>query len=354
VALKPGTAVGRYLITEHIGAGGMGDVYRASDPAMDRDCALKLMHVHLDDDEDFPERFRREARALARVRHHAVPVAYDAGEWNGHLWIALEFIDGPPLRQRIADGPLNPCAATAIVDRIADALDVVHGVGVLHRDVKPGNIVLGSDGAVLVDFGIAKRAGDQALTAYGAIVGTPYYLAPERCRGEDAVAASDRYALACVAWEALTGRPPFARASAPLTIRAHIDDPVPRLPAHYAAMQPVFDLALAKRPEDRPATAVEFARALREALAAAAATATATSTMALSPPDRRTHLGVVKWFSDEKGFGFITPDDGGRDVFVHFSGIAGDGFRTLSEGAHVAYKVDESGKAPKAINVRLV
>jgi serine/threonine protein kinase len=364
MTLPEGTMLEQYRIGGRVGGGGMGEVYRALDTRLARDSALKVMHSSLQDDEEFRERFLREARSLARVRHPAVPVVFGSGEWEGRLWMALEFIEGPSLRDELKQSALPAPRVVEVIDRIASAVDAIHGADMVHRDIKAANIVLGHDGAFLVDFGLAKRPSDLTLTNLGAVIGSCFYMAPERCRGEDGGPASDLYSLACVAWEALVGRPVFGAPSDVLTMLAHITNPVPVIPDPYRNLQPVFSRALSKTPSERHTTAAEFARELRSALGfrpptdasdRTAETAVVPSPEILKAPappgsDPR-FVGTVKWFTDDKGFGFITPDAGSRDLFVHHTGINADGYRSLPEGARVTFDIDTSAKGPKAVNV---
>jgi eukaryotic-like serine/threonine-protein kinase len=277
----PGTVAGRYALRERIGAGGMCEVWRADDLRLDRPVALKLLLPHLAHDADARARFEVEARRAARIASPRVVRVLDAGEAAGsedaaagvegpEAWMAMELVDGPPLSQVLAAGPLAPASALRVAVEVAEGLAAAHELGVVHRDVKPGNVLLAADGARLSDFGIARAEGDARVTATGQMVGTAAYLAPEQARGELATPASDVYALGCVLFEALTGRPRFAGegpmqvALARVGAATHVADLGPDVPP--GAAQAAVDL-LAEDPAARPPDGAAAAARLRRALA---------------------------------------------------------------------------------------
>jgi serine/threonine protein kinase len=233
----PGYEIGGFVIEEVAGRGAMGVVYRAAQPALGRLVALKVIAEPLVADAAFRERFEREARAAAPLGHPNIVSVHEAGELDGVLYIAMQWVDGGDLRHHIAKtGPLPPIQASRAVSQIAEALDVAHAAGILHRDVKPANILLRplSSGlhAYLTDFGVTRPfvelgSSIDTLTQNGQIVGTPGFLAPEQIEGRDVDGRADLYALCCVLFEALTGRPPFQRDTAVATLLAHTSAPRP-------------------------------------------------------------------------------------------------------------------------------
>ncbi|MDT5218405.1 MAG: serine/threonine kinase PknH [Mycobacterium sp.] len=270
---EAGTRFGPYLLRRVLGRGGMGTVYEAEDTAMDRVVALKLISGSYAQDKDYRQRLQREARIAGRLQDpHVVPI-HSTGEIDGHLYVDMRLINGTDLETVLKQsGPLQPAKAVAVVRQIASALDAAHAAGVLHRDVKPGNILITADDfAYLVDFGIANAATEQKLTQMGDVLGTWTYMAPERFRGDPAevTASADTYALACVLFEALTGEPPFTGDTATL-VGAHLTEPVPRVSSRLGlppGLDDVIARGMAKRPEDRYATTGDFARAAEQALA---------------------------------------------------------------------------------------
>ena len=263
----------RYRDIRPIAHGGMGEIFLAVDQVLGREVAVKVLAERFAQDEALRERFKREALAAARLSgNHNIVTIFDVGEHNGRPIIVMEYLAGGSLEQRI-DGTKLPGAAQVLgwLDEAAGALDAAHEAGIVHRDVKPGNLLLDArDHVKVADFGIASAAGMDSFTQTGTVLGTAGYLSPEQARGERATAASDRYALGIVAWELLTGRRPFAAASPTAEAVAHVNDPVPSAHAANralpAAYDRIFERALAKDPAARYATASEFAGALRRAL----------------------------------------------------------------------------------------
>jgi serine/threonine protein kinase len=271
-SLEVGARFGPYLLKRLIGSGGMGRVFEAEDTVLERSVALKLISATYAQDPDYRTRLQREARIAGRLQDpHVVPI-HGAGEIDGQLYVDMRLINGIDLDTTLKrTGRLAPPRAVAVVSQIASALDDAHAAGVLHRDVKPGNILLtANDFAYLVDFGIANAAAETKLTQLGDVLGTWTYMSPERFSGNSAAvtASVDIYALACVLFEALTGSPPFAgdRVS---VIGAHLSQPAPRpsLTARVpAALDEVVARGMAKQPEHRYATAGDLARAAEAAL----------------------------------------------------------------------------------------
>jgi serine/threonine-protein kinase len=272
-----GSRVAGYRLEEQIGAGGMAVVFRARDERLGRLVALKVLAPGLAADEAFRQRFIRESRAAATVDDpHIIPV-YEAGEADGVLFIAMRYVPGGDVRAVIRRaGHLSPRRATGIISAVASALDAAHAAGLVHRDVKPANMLLdarpGRPAHVyLSDFGLSKgELSSVDLTGSGQFLGTPSYSAPEQIQGKSVDGQADQYSLACAAFELLSGEPPFRRAHATAVIWAHMSEPPPplssRLPGLPRAVDGVFGKALAKEPDNRYRSCREFADALRKAL----------------------------------------------------------------------------------------
>ncbi|MGZ8778092.1 MAG: serine/threonine-protein kinase [Mycobacterium sp.] len=268
-----GTPFGRYKLVELLGRGGMGDVWRAYDTVTDRVVAVKVLPAHLADDQTFQERFRREARAAAGLNNpHVVPI-HDFGEIDGRLFVDMRLIEGEDLGTLLRSGPLPPQRAIKIIEQIALALFAAHRIGLVHRDVKPSNILVTEDDfAYLIDFGIARVAGEAGLTDTGAAVGTWAYMAPERFSTGAADARADVYALTCVLYEALTGESPFPAKTLEQIATAHMLQPPPKpstvRPQIPQAMDQVITTGMAKEPDQRYASTKDLATAARAAVGA--------------------------------------------------------------------------------------
>ena len=271
-SLEVGSQFGPYRLTRMVGSGGMGSVFEAEDTTLQRSVALKLISSTYAQDPSYRERLQREARIAGRLRNpHVVPI-HGAGEIDGQLYVDMRLIDGVDLDTTLArSGRMSPQRAVAIVSQIASALDDAHAAGVLHRDVKPANILLTeNDFAYLVDFGIANTAAESKLTQAGDVIGTWAYMAPERLGGDPAMVtgSADVYALACVLYETLTGSPPFQGDSISVA-GAHITQPPPRPSAQGgipAALDEVIARGMAKEPHHRYASAGALARAAQAAI----------------------------------------------------------------------------------------
>ena len=266
--------LGRYEILAEIGRGGFAIVYRARDTKLDRIVALKILHSQLITDPKFIRRFRQEAQAAARFDHPHIVTVYDVGEEAGQNYLAMEFLSGQPLSRLVERGPLPVEQAVSVVEQIAGALDVIHSQGLVHRDVKPGNIMLDDTGqTTLLDFGIVRAAEGTRLTTTMAVLGTPEYMAPEQAEIEGAAGVdwrADIYALGVVAYEMLVGRPPFVGKSPTGILYKHIHEPPPAPTALNPGLSPVLELvllkALAKGREERFQRAGVFAAELRRVL----------------------------------------------------------------------------------------
>jgi ABC-type branched-subunit amino acid transport system substrate-binding protein len=257
-ALDAGAAFAGYRIEEEVGRGGMGVVYRAIDTRLERPVALKLVAPELAEDQRFRERFLRESRLAASIDHGNVLPIYEAGEHEGRLFLAMRFVEGTDLKALLArQGTLPVERALAILGRVADALDAAHAKGLVHRDVKPANVLLDERGhPYLSDFGLTKEAGG-ASTQTGHIVGTLDYLAPEQIRGEEIDGRTDQYALACLLYECLAGKPPFSRGTEAEVLWAHMQEEPPAL-RDYPALDPILGRALAKEKDERHPSCGEF------------------------------------------------------------------------------------------------
>jgi len=277
----------RYREPELIGRGGMGDIYRATDAVLGRVVAIKILAERYAEDKSIRERFTREALSAARLSGEPNTVTiYDVGEHDNRPYIVMEYLGGGSLDDVLeSDGVQVPERVLTWLEEAARALDVAHREGVVHRDVKPANLMLDGEGHVHVaDFGIASSAGMASLTMTGTVLGTAGYLSPEQAQGDRAGPASDRYALGIVAWELLTGTRPFESESATAEAAAHINAPIPAVSAAGdlpRELDPVFERALAKDPAERHGTAGEFVAALRAAFSESAGS---TSTLAVPPP----------------------------------------------------------------------
>ena len=266
-----GTPFGRYRLIELLGRGGMGEVWRAFDTETQRVVALKLLSAQLASDPQFEQRFRREAFAAAGLAEpHVVPI-HQFGEIDGRLYVDMRLIEGRDLESILKDGPLEPGRAIWIIDQIASALHAAHRIGLVHRDVKPSNILIAEDDfAYLIDFGIARAVGETKLTGTGSVIGTWAYLAPERLTSGQADPRADIYALTCVLHECLTGSQPFPSTSLEQQIAAHVSMPPPRpsalrdtVPANLDA---VIAKGMAKDPLERYSTTRELVDAARSAI----------------------------------------------------------------------------------------
>jgi streptogramin lyase len=301
--LSIGGVLAGYRIEGLAGRGGMGVVYRATQLGLERQVALKLIAPELAQDESFRERFKRESRTAAQIEHRHVIAVYEAGEADGELFIAMRFIDGIDMRELIRrEGRIEPARAARLLAQIASALDAAHARGLVHRDIKPGNVLIAHedarDHAYLTDFGLSKRLGSEsAVTRTGVWVGTVDYIAPEQIQGLPLDARSDVYSLGCLLYHALTGRVPFERDSDVAKIFAHMSEPPPPVTEAIAGLPADLDAvvrrAMAKEPGDRYPSAGDLGRAALAAVegrrVAAAERSVATGEAA---PSRRTLRGT--------------------------------------------------------------
>jgi serine/threonine protein kinase len=322
MALAPGTRLGPYAITAPIGAGGMGEVYKATDARLDRTVAVKVLPEHVASDPDLKQRFEREAKTLAALSHPNICPVFDVGSQEGIDFLVMEYLEGETLEQRLTKGALPLDQALQIGIQIADGLAAAHRAGIIHRDLKPGNVILTKSGAKLLDFGLAKSgapavAGNLSmlpttppnLTAQGAILGTFQYMAPEQLEGKDADARTDIFAFGSTLYEMLTGRKAVDGQSQANLIGAILKD----TPAPVSATQPLATVSLdrlvaqclAKDPDDRWQSARDVMLQLKAILGGADVTSTTSSTV---PPR---HRQVLPWVAAVVG------------ILVGFAGVAG-------------------------------
>src|SRR3954447_24492775 len=272
--LESGSRLGNYEIAALLGQGGMGVVYEALQLSLSRRVALKVIAPELSRNDRFQERFRREGRSQAALDHPHVVTVHDFGEAEGHLYISMQLIRGPSLKELIARGELDLGRVQRILRPIADALDTAHEDGLIPRDFKPQNILVGSrDHAYLADFGLTQALGQPGLTRTGQFVGTLDYIAPEQIHGRPATRRSDVYSFGAVLFECLTGKPPYVRESDAATLFAHVSEPLPRVsemrPGAPPTVDEVLSRAMAKDPEARLASATAVMDELAAAIGSA-------------------------------------------------------------------------------------
>ena len=275
-----GSSIGPYRVEELLGRGGMGVVYRATDLRLGRPVALKLLSPELSGDARFRARFERESQLAASIDHAGIIPVYEAGDADGLLYIAMRYVDGSDLAQLLRrEGPLEPSRAIELVGQLAEALDAAHARGLIHRDVKPSNVLVAREGprehVYLADFGLTQTSGPDSVTASGQVVGTVAYMAPEVIRGEQPGAAADVYALGCVLFECLAGEVPFSGSNEAAVIYGHLETPPPSVRDRAAqlpdALDPVIAQALAKDPAERYGSGAAMVADARAALGAAPA-----------------------------------------------------------------------------------
>src|SRR5712672_782121 len=277
MALPPGTKLGPYEIVAQLGAGGMGEVYRARDTRLERDVAVKVLPASLASDANLRQRLQREAKAVSKLSHPHICTLHDIGHQDGVDFLVMELVEGETLEQRLMKGPLPSDQTLQVAAQVADALAKAHKLGFVHRDLKPANIMLTKTGAKLMDFGLAKQSGPAPLataltemtmehaklTSEGMLVGTFQYMAPEQLEGKDADARTDIFALGELIYEMATGQPAFSATSRASLIAAILtSEPAPMTALHAMtppALERVVRKCLAKDPDERWQSASDLA-----------------------------------------------------------------------------------------------
>ncbi|MBF8285680.1 MAG: Protein kinase protein, partial [Anaerolineales bacterium] len=294
-----GKTIGPYRVVEQVGVGGMATVYKAYQPSMDRYVAIKILPHYLSQDPEFVKRFQREARAIAKLEHaHILPV-HDYGEYEGIAYIVMRYVEAGTLKDRMAQGQLPLDEIGRLIEQIGGALDYAHRLGVIHRDIKPGNVLLDTQGdTYLSDFGLARMMeATQQLTASGVGLGTPAYMSPEQGQGVKVDHRSDIYSLGVILYEMVTGHVPFEAETPMAVVIKHITDPLP-LPRTVKPDVPepierVILRALAKDPAHRYQTAGEFVQALAVAVRNVSVPEAARPVVAEAAPARREDVSLV-------------------------------------------------------------
>lgn len=294
--LAEGEQIAGYTVVRCLGAGGMGEVYLAQHPRLPRLDALKVLSAAVSADEEYRQRFHREAEMAATLWHPNIVSVHDRGDFDGLLWISMDYVQGTDAAKLLTDrypNGMRPDEVVRIVTAVASALDYAHQRGLYHRDVKPANILIADPGTpderpMLADFGIARQAGDASgLTGTNMTVGTVAYAAPEQLRGDHIDGRADQYALAATAYQLLTGKPPFSHSNPAVVISAHLTAEPPvigEVRPELSGLGPVFDQALAKSPDNRFDRCIDFARALEHRIGADdAALETVASRVAAQP-----------------------------------------------------------------------
>ncbi|BBZ09375.1 serine/threonine-protein kinase PknF [Mycolicibacterium doricum] len=305
--LAQGEVIAGYTILRSLGHGGMGEVYLAQHPRLPRQDALKVLTAAVSADGEYRQRFQREADIAATLWHPHIVSVHDRGDFEGLLWISMEFVQGTDAARLLAERYSNgmpPDVVVRIITAVASALDHAHERGLYHRDVKPANILIANPGspderAMLADFGIAHQAGDASgLTGTNMTVGTVAYAAPEQLRGDHIDGRADQYALAATTYELLTGTPPFTHSNPAVVISAHLTADPPAIGTvrpELSSLGPVFDRALAKSPDKRFDRCVDFARALGHRIGSADASMDTVSSKAAVLPRHAKPVTPRRW-----------------------------------------------------------
>src|SRR3954470_21442490 len=292
--LAVGSTFADHIIRGVAGRGGMGVVYRAVHLALKRQVALKVIGAEYSEQSEFRERFQRECETAASIQHPRVVPIYHAGEEDGRLYVTMRYVEGSDLSRLLQRGRLEPRQAAKLIGQVAEGLDAAHQKGIVHRDVKPANVLIDTDGsALLTDFGLTKHVTDRSLTRDGTFVGTLDYAAPEQFRGDPVDARTDVYALGCVLYQALSGRIPYPRETDAAKMYAHMESPPPSVTVLVddvpETLSYVVQRAMAKDPATRFQTAGEMAAALREATSRPGEWIGRTL---ISPPEPTTATGI--------------------------------------------------------------
>lgn len=336
--------LGKYVLEAPLGGGGIASLYRGRREPTGEAVAVKVLKAGSDDDGTLRVRFLREAKTIGRLDHPNIVRVFDVGEEGDDMFMVLELLAGDSLQATIARGLLPPARAFSIADQLLGALVHCHAHEVVHRDVKPSNVMLlEGDVPKLIDFGLAKASRDvaQKLTETGTVHGTPHYMSPEQCRGEDVSSASDIYSVGVLLYEMLAGKPPFAGSDAATLMAAHLFVDPPALANVPPGLAAVVRSALAKRPEDRPT-----ASALRSSLAAAMTGADPVTRGALDAEQRVDQLGKPR---EQRAIGGLTPAAGEARGIVDVWMPNGPRAASLSSclgTAGIEARIVESGEPP--------
>ncbi|HEY7147807.1 MAG TPA: protein kinase, partial [Gaiellaceae bacterium] len=280
---------GRYELEQLVGSGGMSNVFRAHDRLLERTVAIKILHEQYTRDADYVERFRREARAVAQLAHPNIVTVIDRGEQDGRQYIVFEYVDGLNLKDLSARGPLDPDEAIRLALQVARALSFAHERGLVHRDVKPQNVLLNDDGqAKVTDFGIARSLDVHGVTQTGTVLGTSDYIAPEQARGQKVDPKTDIYSLGAVLYELLTGEVPYAGDNFVAVAMRHVNEPPPsvleRRPDCPLRLDLAIQRAMAKDPEQRFESMTDFCAELEACLGELNGRGDEGATMIVPPP----------------------------------------------------------------------
>jgi serine/threonine protein kinase, bacterial len=304
--LEEGQVIAGYTVVRSLGAGGMGEVYLAQHPRLPRRDALKVLGATVCADSEYRQRFEREADIAAGLWHPHIVEVHDRGDVDGQLWIAMDYVEGTDAGELLAERYPNGMPAddvVRIISGVAEALDYAHQKGLLHRDVKPANILIANpdtpdERVLLADFGIARRTGETSnLTGTNMTVGTVAYAAPEQLTGAEIDGRADQYALASTAYQLLTGAPPFEHSNPAVVISAHLTASPPAIGdrrPELSGLGPVFERALAKNPTERYGKCVDFARALEHRIGSAGSDATMLAVSTSGPRHAKTHPTPAK------------------------------------------------------------
>ncbi|MGE2717499.1 serine/threonine-protein kinase [Mycolicibacterium litorale] len=305
--LAEGEQIAEYTVVRSLGHGGMGEVYLAQHPRLPRLDALKVLSAAVSSDDEYRQRFHREAEIAATLWHPNIVSVHDRGDFDGLLWISMDYVQGTDAARLLAERYPNGMPAdevVRIITAVASALDYAHQRGLYHRDVKPANILIADPGtpderAMLADFGIARQAGDASgLTGTNMTVGTVAYAAPEQLRGDRIDGRADQYALAATAFQLLTGTPPFTHSNPAVVISAHLTAEPPAIGTvrpELSGLGPVFDRALAKSPDKRFDRCIDFARALEHRIGSDDAAMETVSSRAAAMPRHAKPVQPRKW-----------------------------------------------------------
>ncbi|MFT4128064.1 MAG: protein kinase [Gordonia sp. (in: high G+C Gram-positive bacteria)] len=357
--LRPGAVLDNYTIQRRLAAGGMGVVYLATNPSVQRTEALKVLPNYRSVDQQMHTRFLREARLAGRLNHPNIVSVYDCGESPDHLWIAMQYVDGQNAAE-FSGGRLPLADCLWILHDVASALDYAHLQNVLHRDVKPANILLdlkcSPRRALLADFGIAHAIGSPMLTAPGQAVGTVAFMSPEHLGDRAMDGRSDVYSLACTVYALTTGTSPFTGVPAQIA-DGHAHREPPRLSSRLAGVPPAVDdvlgTALAKAPDRRFPSAGAFVAALARAENTPRSPQPLIQQKPPRPRPARRRSGTVKWWQSIDRYGVIVPDDGGPQVFARRAAL-GAGITALVKGQRVEFETEQTPDCPSALRITIL